>query len=99
MLTQGLFQAPSEEPTPRELEILDLICEGHSTKEIAARLHLSFSTVQCHRLHLMQKAGSKNCIRLFRWAIEKGYVGFPNQPPNLPERFLSRFKVIDGPPN
>jgi DNA-binding NarL/FixJ family response regulator len=99
MFTQSLVQDPLAEPTPRELEVLRLICEGHSTKEIAARLLLSFKTVECHRSRLMQKAGSNNCIRLFRWALEKRYVSFPNQPPSVPERLLSRLKVMDGPPN
>jgi DNA-binding NarL/FixJ family response regulator len=96
MFIQTLFQDPLVEPTPRELEVLSLICDGHSTKEIAARLHLSFRTVSCHRSRLMQKAGGKNCIRLFRWALAKGYVSFPSKPPLVPERLLSRFKVIDG---
>jgi DNA-binding CsgD family transcriptional regulator len=74
MFTRRLFHDPLVEPTARELEILRLVCDGHSTKEIAARLHLSFGTVACHRTRLMEKSGAKNSILLFRWALQNGYV-------------------------
>ena len=56
------------------MAILGLICEGHSTKQIAHRLGISFKTVACHRANLMQKSGARNVVQLFRWAIEEGYV-------------------------
>ena len=62
------------EPTPRELAVLNLICEGLSTKEIAYRLEISFKTAACHRFRLMEKAGVSNAVLLFRWALLKGYV-------------------------
>ena len=67
-------EPPQGVPTLRELVILGLICEGHSTKQIAHRLGISFKTVACHRAKLMQKSGTANVVQLFRWAIEEGYV-------------------------
>jgi DNA-binding NarL/FixJ family response regulator len=61
-------------PTPRELEVLRLICEGMTSKEIAARLRMSVKTVLCHRYRLMDKAQAQNGIMLFRWALKNGYV-------------------------
>ena len=61
-------------PTPRELQILELICEGLSTKEIAMRLGISFKTAACHRMHLMDKAQVHDSIKLFRWALQNGFV-------------------------
>lgn len=71
---------PSSEPTPRELQVLELICQGESTKEIAALLGISFKTAACHRMRLMDKAQVQNSIGLFRWAIRRGYVRI-EQPP------------------
>jgi DNA-binding NarL/FixJ family response regulator len=61
-------------PTPRELQVLVLICHGHSTKQIARLLGISFKTVACHRMRLMEKAAVHDPIRLFRWALQSGYV-------------------------
>jgi len=61
-------------PTPRELEVLELICEGRSTKQIAHTLGISFKTVACHRDRLMRKAGVHDAISLFRWALLNGLV-------------------------
>src|SRR5205823_4147441 len=53
--------APSEGPfemlTPRQREVLQLIAEGLTTKEIASRLDLSMKTVETHRTELMQRLG------------------------------------------
>ena len=62
-------------PTPREQEVLELICEGHSTKQIAGLLGISHKTVACHRDRLLQKAAVHDTVSLFRWAILNGYVG------------------------
>ena len=62
------------QPTPRELQVLELICEGHSTKRIAALLGLSYKTVCHYRTGLLAKAGVHDSIRLFRWALAKGHV-------------------------
>ena len=60
--------------TPRELEVLRLICDGHSSRAIAFQLGVSFRTVACHRLRIMGKAGVTNSVLLLRWAIKKGLV-------------------------
>ncbi len=63
--------------TPRELEVMQLICEGQSTKAIAARLGISFKTAVSHRTHIMQKAGVHDAISLFRWAVSRALVSLP----------------------
>jgi DNA-binding NarL/FixJ family response regulator len=68
--------------TPRELQVLDLVCQGHSTKKIAGQLSISFKTAACHRSRLMEKAGVHDPISLFRWALLQGHVsvGQPHAP-------------------
>jgi DNA-binding NarL/FixJ family response regulator len=66
--------------TPRELEVLRLICEGYSTRAIAARLGVSFKTVACHRGRTMGKAGVSNSVQLLRWAIKQGLVTVESPP-------------------
>jgi len=64
-------------PTPltgREIEILTLIAEGKSSKEIAARLFLSFRTVQNHRANILRKLNLKKTADLVRYAIRQGYI-------------------------
>jgi DNA-binding CsgD family transcriptional regulator len=60
--------------TPRELGVLELICQADSTKEIAWKLGISFKTAACHRSRILGKAGVRNTVALFRWAIKNGYV-------------------------
>jgi DNA-binding NarL/FixJ family response regulator len=60
--------------TPREIEVLRLIAEGHSTKEIAHRLKISFKTAVSHRSHLLQKLGIHESASLVRLAIRAGLV-------------------------
>jgi DNA-binding NarL/FixJ family response regulator len=64
----------STDPTPRERQVLELICLGHSTKQIAGLLGISFKTAACHRTRLMDKAGVHDPISLFRWALLQGYT-------------------------
>lgn len=54
--------------TKRELEILNLIGEGYSTKEIAGRLFISINTVETHRRHLLEKMEVKNSMELVKQA-------------------------------
>ena len=71
--------APSEGPfemlTPRQREVLQLIAEGLTTKEIASRLDLSMKTVETHRTELMQRLGIHGVAGLVRYAIRAGIVG------------------------
>jgi DNA-binding NarL/FixJ family response regulator len=71
----------SSEPTPRERQVLGLICEGHSTKQIAGLLGISFKTAACHRMRLMDKAGVHDPISLFRWALIEGYITIERREP------------------
>ncbi len=68
--TKNLFPKLSE----RELEILRLICQEHSSQEIADQLFISFHTVESHRANLMLKAGAKNTAGLVRWAVENDFA-------------------------
>jgi DNA-binding NarL/FixJ family response regulator len=63
---------PYEILTPRQREILQLITEGLSTKEIARKLHLSFNTVAAHRATLMDRLDIHDLAKLVRYAIESG---------------------------
>jgi DNA-binding NarL/FixJ family response regulator len=63
---------PGLELTPREREILKLIAEGMTTKEIAARLFISIPTVETHRANLMTKTGARNVAGLVRFAMHAG---------------------------
>lgn len=52
--------------TAREREVMNLAVEGHTSKEIAQRLSISYRTVEIHRAHLMQKTGASNMLELAR---------------------------------
>lgn len=58
--------------TPREREVLQLIAEAKTSKEIAAHLNLSEKTVHSHRKKIMEKLGAKNVAELTRIAIRNG---------------------------
>ena len=65
---------PSEPLTPREQEVLKLIAEAHSNREIAEILHLSAKTVESHRGNLLRKLGMRDRVELVRYAIRRGLV-------------------------
>jgi len=60
--------------TPRQREILQLIAEGHSTREIAERLFVSVKTVETHRAQLMDRLGIHDVAGLVRFAIRTGVI-------------------------
>jgi DNA-binding NarL/FixJ family response regulator len=60
--------------TPRELEILKLIAEAHSSKEIARMLVISVKTVERHRANILEKLGMRDRVELTRYAIRRGLV-------------------------
>ena len=64
--------------TPRQREVLQLIAEGLSTKEIAARLGVGLKTVESHRTELMERLGIHGVAGLVRYAIRTGIVGSEN---------------------
>jgi DNA-binding NarL/FixJ family response regulator len=63
--------------TTRELEVLQLICEGLSNREIAARLDLSANTIAVHRANIMQALGVHKAAELVKYAIHHGLVHLP----------------------
>jgi DNA-binding NarL/FixJ family response regulator len=58
--------------TPREREVLQLMAEGHSTKQVARRLYISPKTVEAHRLKVMRKLDIDNVAQLTKYAIQEG---------------------------
>jgi DNA-binding NarL/FixJ family response regulator len=70
----GTQLAPREELTPRQREIVQLIAEGKSTKEIAYALGISGKTVEAHRTQLMNKLDIHDVAGLVRYAMRVGLV-------------------------
>jgi len=60
--------------TPRELEVLQLICNGLSNREIAAKLGLSVNTVAVHRANIMNTLGVHKTAELVVYAIQNALV-------------------------
>jgi DNA-binding NarL/FixJ family response regulator len=60
--------------TPRELEVLQLICDGLSNKEIALKLELSANTVAVHRANIMNALGVHKTAELVVYALQNGLV-------------------------
>ena len=60
--------------TPREREILQLVAEGKSNKEIAGLLNLSVYTIETHRSNLMQKLNLRSVPELILYAVRKGII-------------------------
>jgi DNA-binding NarL/FixJ family response regulator len=80
-VTDGVVEAARRAPRgasayeilgPREREVLQLLAEGHTSSEIAARLSVATSTVETHRRNLMQKLDLHNVAELTRFAIREG---------------------------
>jgi DNA-binding NarL/FixJ family response regulator len=60
--------------TPREIEVLRLMAEGLSTKEVARALKITFKTAASHRGRILAKLGAHESISAVRWAIRVGLV-------------------------
>jgi DNA-binding NarL/FixJ family response regulator len=60
--------------TPRELEVLKLIAEAHTSKEIAKLLFISIKTVERHRQNILDKLGMRDRVELTRYAIRRGLI-------------------------
>jgi DNA-binding NarL/FixJ family response regulator len=64
-----------EEPlTPREIEIVQLIAESHTSRDIAEMLTISEKTVERHRANILEKLGLRDRVELTRYAIRRGLV-------------------------
>ncbi|MGI8461663.1 MAG: response regulator [Solirubrobacterales bacterium] len=64
----------SNELSPREQEVVKLVAEAHTNKEIAELLHLSEKTVENHRANAMRKLGMRDRVELVRYAIRRGLI-------------------------
>jgi DNA-binding NarL/FixJ family response regulator len=60
--------------TPRQREVLQLVAEGKSAKEIGALLSISVKTVEFHKKHLMEELDLRSTAELIRYAVEHGWV-------------------------
>ena len=66
--------APSDPLTPRELEVVKLVAEGHTSDEIAEALVIAKKTVEHHRSNILEKLGMRDRVDLTRYAIRRGLV-------------------------
>ncbi len=60
--------------TPRELQVIKLIAEGHNNRQIAEALTISEKTVERHRANMLEKLGMRDRVELTRYAIRRGLV-------------------------
>jgi len=68
-------EAASLDPlTPRELEVVKLVAEGHTSDEIAEMLVISRKTVDRHRANILEKLGMRDRVDLTRYAIRRGLI-------------------------
>jgi DNA-binding NarL/FixJ family response regulator len=74
VLERGRQSDGKEELTPREEEIVKLVAEAHTTRQIAEILHLSEKTVENHRGNAMRKLGMRDRVELVRYAIRRGLI-------------------------
>jgi DNA-binding NarL/FixJ family response regulator len=65
---------PEDPLSPRESEIVKLIAEGHTSREIADMLVISEKTVERHRANVLEKLGMRDRVGLTRYAIRRGLV-------------------------
>ncbi len=65
---------PGSSLTPREMDVLQLMAEGLTTKAIGVRLNVRFKTAACHRSRILQKLGVNSTVSAVRWAIREGHI-------------------------
>jgi DNA-binding NarL/FixJ family response regulator len=73
-------QSETEQLSPREMEILELVAKGRSNKEIGSQLNISFGTVRNHLVHIYEKLH----VRCRTEAAAKYFLSKPGQPPSAP---------------
>jgi DNA-binding NarL/FixJ family response regulator len=79
-LVERLARAADAEPDPlagltsRQREILQLVAEGSSSKQVAAKLGISIKTVEAHRAQIMERIGAQDVTGLVRFAIRVGLI-------------------------
>jgi len=67
-------EMPRDPLTSREREVLQLVAEGKSTKEIAQLLAISFKTAESHRTRIMKKTDIHETAGLVRYAVRRGLI-------------------------
>ena len=67
-------QGPRDPLTPRELDVVKLIAEAYTNKQIAEILQLSEKTVESHRANVLAKLGMRDRVELVRYAIRRGLI-------------------------
>jgi DNA-binding NarL/FixJ family response regulator len=72
--SQNGEQAPTEQLTPRQVEVLRMVVQGHSSKEIARVLDVSVKTVDSHRTSLMKQLDIHEVTGLVRYAMRTGLI-------------------------
>jgi two-component system response regulator NreC len=73
-LAEAGYEDSYELLTPREREVLQLVAEGKSNKEVAQMLNLSLYTVETHRTHILQKLNLHSVPELILYAVRKGII-------------------------
>jgi DNA-binding NarL/FixJ family response regulator len=73
-LDSGKVDRLDDPLTPRELDVVKLIAEAHTNKQIAQALHVSEKTVESHRANVLSKLGMRDRVELVRYAIRRGLV-------------------------
>ena len=68
------LRRPLDKLTPRQIEVLRMVAEGHRTREIAVRLKLSVKTVESHRGEIMKRLEIHDVVGLVRYAMRVGLV-------------------------
>jgi len=72
--SQAKQEKPTESLTPRETEILGLIVEGYTNRQIGAELNISVRTVEGHRANISDKLGLHSRVELVRYARQHGLI-------------------------
>jgi DNA-binding NarL/FixJ family response regulator len=65
----------SQSLTPREKEVLHLVADGKSNKEVAAGLSISVKTAEAHRINIMRKLNAQSVVDLVKYAIRNNMLG------------------------
>src|SRR5882672_3364121 len=68
------IRRPLHKLTPRQIEVLRMVADGHRTREIASRLKLSVKTVESHRGEVMKRLEMHDVVSLVRYALRVGLI-------------------------
>jgi DNA-binding NarL/FixJ family response regulator len=68
------LRRPLDRLTPRQIEVLQMVADGHRTRDIATHLNLSIKTIESHRGEVMKRLGIHDVVGLVRYAVRVGLV-------------------------